>query len=150
MYDADVVLRFGRYSMQGDSGLYFSVNNPKWKSLKHGQEYLIDLQFGDNDPWSLNAMGVVEDDDVTRSLLVSSSDEKFLEEFETSDTVKVAYDDKEIADLSLKGVAKAVSEMNACQKKTDEVLKKLNPKTEEADPFAKKSPAGAADRPLEL
>ncbi|MEJ8309769.1 hypothetical protein [Agrobacterium larrymoorei] len=150
VYDADVVLRFGRYSKQGNSGLYFSVNNPKWKSLKHGKEYLIDLQFGDNDPWSASAMGVVEDDDVTRSLLVSGADEKFLEEFETSDTAKVYYDDKEIINLSLKGVTEAVREMNACQKKTDEVLKKLNPKTEEAEPFAKKSPVGVVDRPREL
>ena len=150
VYDAGVVLRFGRYSKQSDSGLYFSVNNPKWKSLKDEQEYPIDLQFGDNDPWSGNATGVVEDDDITRSLVVSSGDEKFLEEFETSDTVKVSYDDKEIANLSLNGVIKAVNEMNACQKKTDEILKKLEPKPEEADPFAKKSPVGAPDRPLEL
>ncbi|MDQ1186995.1 hypothetical protein [Agrobacterium larrymoorei] len=150
VYDASVVLRFGRYRRQGDSGLYMSVNNPKWKSLKNEQEYPVDVQFGDNDTWSGNALAVVEDDNITRSLVVSGADEKFLEEFETSDTAKVYYDDKEIANLSLKGVAKAVSEMNACQKKTDEVLKKLNPKPEEADPFAKKSPVGAADRPLEL
>lgn len=150
IYNAGVFIRLGRFTNERGSGVYLSLNNPKWKSLEDEKDYPVSVQFGDNDRWDAKARALVKDNDVTRTLTISTDDENFLEEFKTSDTTKLFYEGKEIANLSLNGATKAVREMNACQKKTDEVLSKLKPKLEDVDPFAKKPSLKASDDPFKL
>jgi len=150
IYNAGVFIRLGRFHNETGSGIYLSFNNPKWKSLEDEKEYPVSVQFGNHELWDAKASALVKDNDVTRALTISTGDESFLEEFKTSDTTKLFYEGKEIANLSLDGAPKAVSEMNACQKKTDEVLNKLKSKAEDIDPFAKDPSVKASDDPFKL
>lgn len=136
IYGEGVVMRFGRFRQKDGSGLYLSVNNPRWKSLKDDERYALEVQLGDHGIWKTNAWATVEDD-FQRRLLIATDNEMFLEHFQTSDTATISYEGRQIANLSLTGVAKAVTEMNACQQKTDEILNAREPKSREADPFAR-------------
>ncbi|WP_313592610.1 hypothetical protein [Agrobacterium cavarae] len=149
IYGEGVVMRFGRFRQKDGSGLYLSVNNPRWKSLKDDERYALEVQLGDYGIWKTNASATVEDD-FNRSLLIATDNEMFLEHFQTSDTATLFYDGRQIANLSLRGVAKAIAEMNACQKKTDEILKARKPKSQKADPFAKDPSVEPSDDPQKL
>jgi hypothetical protein len=135
-FDTGHVLVFGRYFKPGKPGFFISVQNEKWKSLVHNKVYSISFGFGEKEIWEAESGAYVQGS--TRRLTMKTVTRDFFDEFKSSKTVKMFYEGKEIAQLSLSGVQKAVEQMDACQQTTDELLKISRTEPDTSDPFAKK------------
>lgn len=146
VFDTGHLLIVGRYFKPGKPGFFLSIQNEKWKSLVHGQLYSVSVQFGENDLWDAKTAAFKEGG--VHKLIITSDDTDFLEQFKSSNIVKMFYEDKEIARLSLSGVEKAVDQMDACQKTTDEILKTSRTEPDTSDPFAKNPSKQASDDPF--
>lgn len=122
-----------------EQNMQFIVANVAWQSLVTGQEYDLELVFGEDSPWSGIAQGHVWNG-ILPSLVLSVPFEdqqasKFIQEFGDQGSVRVSYDGNEIANLTLAGTNDAIASMMACQQAMSEAgaFKETN-----ADPFAPK------------
>lgn len=111
--------------------LYLLLADIDWNSIADSQSYEIDLQMGNKPVWSAAAVGGRMGDVPT--LLVTSTDSAFMEEFASQSSIKVWYKNKEIMHLSLKGSMAALNEVLRCQ---DAVNAALTAGGDGSDPFA--------------
>ncbi|MDQ1186998.1 MULTISPECIES: hypothetical protein [Agrobacterium] len=139
-------LMFWRYFKKGKPGFFLSVGNEKWKSLVHKKVYSVNFEFDEGINWDVETTAYVQG--TNRRLMMKSSLQDFLDGFKSSKAVKMFYEKKEIAHLSLSGVEEAIEEMDACQKTTDEFFKISRTKPDTSDPFARKSSTQASDDPF--
>lgn len=145
-FDTGHELMFWRYFKKGKPGFFLSVGNEKWKSLVHKKVYSVNFEFDEGINWDVETTAYVQGS--TRRLMMKSNLQDFLDGFKSSKTVKMFYEKKEIAQLSLSGVEKAVDQMDACQKTTDEILKTSRTEPDTSDPFAKNPSKQASDDPF--
>ncbi|MEO0943449.1 MAG: hypothetical protein AAFY06_01215 [Pseudomonadota bacterium] len=115
----------------------FIVANVAWESLETGQEYGLEVIFGEDSPWSGMAQGHIWQG-ILPSLVLSVPFEdqqasKFMEEFSDRGSVRISYEGNEIANLALSGTGEAVASMMACQQAMAEASAF---KDSNADPFA--------------
>jgi len=111
--------------------IYLLLADMDWTSISSDQSYDIDLQMGNREGWSASATGGRMGDVPT--LMVTSTDSAFMEEFASQSSIKVWYKDAEIMHLSLKGSMAALNEVLRCQ---DAVNAALSAGGDGSDPFA--------------
>ena len=116
-FDNEMLLRFQFNTTQ--KNVQFIVANAQWDSLENGQEYDLEVAFGDQPPWTGLAKGH-RWNDLLPSLILSVPVEdrkasSFMREFTATDTVKISHAGTEIAHLALTGAGEAVDSMLACQ-----------------------------------
>ncbi len=145
-FDTGHEMMFWRYFKKGKPGFFLSVGNEKWKSLVHKKVYSVNFEFDGGINWDVGTTAYVQGS--TRKLMMKSSLQDFVDGFKSSKTVKMFYEDKEIAQLPLSGVEKVIEEMDACQKTTDEFFKISRTEPDTSDPFARKSSTQASDDPF--
>lgn len=117
-YEGGSILR-AQFDMN-DGTFDFFIGNSDWRSIEYGKSYDTSLQFGSRKPWKGEAEGYWFGSE-TPALLFSLSfgDEgsavTFIEEFMETTSLRVRYEGKQIANLSLKGTYAAMQEMFSCQ-----------------------------------
>jgi len=110
-FEDNILFRIG-FNRKNDTG-YLIVYDNDWRSIELGKEYKIAIRFDNEDPWEApmygrNVNGVV-------MLVTTFSDPDFLTQFMQKHTIKMFYDNSEIARLSLEGSYAAGEEMFECQ-----------------------------------
>lgn len=135
-FETGAVVRFQFNVERGN--VQFIVGDIRWSSLEAGESYDMEVTFGDRDPWSGEGVGH-RWSDILPSLVLSVPAEDdlarhFIDEFAETSAVRVAYDGREIANLSLKGADVAIAEMFVCQREMAAAV--LD------DPFAGQQPQG--------
>lgn len=128
------LVRFGFNRSVGNA--YVIVGNMQWKSLQAGRQYRLMMQFDDHSPWTVSARGLTMG--TTVFLSADLTDVRFFREFSRSHSFDIYYQDRRIAQISLRGSAAAVNEMITCQQQVEQVRPR-SPGTP-ADPFAQQSP----------
>lgn len=136
-FDSGAVVRFQFNARQ--QNVQFIIGDLRWASLEAGETYDMEVTFGNRDPWSGEAVGH-RWSDILPSLVLSVPTENqraahFIQEFAGTSGIRVAYDGREIANLSLKGADDAIAEMLACQRV-------MAASSEPADPFEASPPQG--------
>lgn len=129
IFDGEASARIGFDLTAGN--IYLLLADMDWTSIAADQSYDIDLQMGNQQGWSASATGGRMGDVPT--LMVTSTDSAFMEEFASQSSIKVWYKDNEIMHLSLKGSMAALNEMLKCQ---DAVNAALSSGGNSSDPFA--------------
>jgi len=116
-YEGGTVLRMQFNPEVGN--VQFIIGNQRWRSLEAEKIYPMTVQFGNLEPWSGNGTGFWWGEDLPALVLNVSFEndaaDLFIEEFMRMTGVTVAYDDREIAKLSLRGTYAAMQEVMACQ-----------------------------------
>ena len=129
IFDGEASARIGFDLTAGN--IYLLLADMDWTSIAADQSYDIDLQMGNRQGWSASATGGRMGDVPT--LMVTSTDSAFMEEFASQSSIKVWYKDNEIMHLSLKGSMAALNEVVKCQ---DAVNAALSSGGNSSDPFA--------------
>lgn len=111
IFDGEASARIGFDLTAGN--IYLLLADMDWTSIAADQSYAIDLQMGSQPEWSASATGGRMGDVPT--LMVTSTDSAFMEEFASQSSIKVWYKSNEIMHLSLKGSMAALNEMLKCQ-----------------------------------
>lgn len=139
-FEDDLFLRFQFNAAQ--QNVQFIVANIQWDSLESGEDYDMEVAFGDLDAWSGMAQGH-RWNDILPSLVLSVpiADQQashFMKEFTATDSVRISHDGTQIASLALAGAGEAVQSMMDCQaamSKANDAQKSGNdPFAPEADP----------------
>ncbi len=136
-FEDDLFLRFQFNATQ--QNVQFIVASIRWDSLKNGEDYDLEVAFGEQEAWAGTAKGY-RWNDILPSLVLSVPIEDqqashFLREFTAMGTVSVVHDGSEIANLALAGAAEAVASMMDCQAAMTQANEA---RTSSADPFAPK------------
>jgi len=113
------------------ANIYLLLADMDWTSIAADKSYDIELQMGNRQGWTASATGGRMGDVPT--LMVSSTDSAFMEEFASQSSIKVWYKKNEIMHLSLKGSMAALNEVLKCQ---DAVNAALSSGGSGSDPFA--------------
>lgn len=129
MFDGAASARIGFDMTAGN--IYLLLADLDWNSIAADQSYDIDLQMGNRQGWTASATGGRMGEVPT--LMVTSSDSSFMEEFASQSSIKVWYKDSQIMNLSLKGSMAALNEVLRCQ---DAVNAALAAGGSGSDPFA--------------
>jgi len=147
-YEDGTVLRLGFEFSETDRLLYFSLGNPKWKSLEDGKEYPVRIQFDSETPWDAKASAVQVD--AFAHLKVNTRNADFVTEFSKKLGLRAFYAGKQIVALRLRGSSKAIDEMLACQQATDKLANAQKPSPKNEDPFTTTPSVKTSDDPFEL
>jgi len=129
IFDGEASARIGFDLTAGN--IYLLLADMDWTSISSDQSYDISLQMGNREGWNAAATGGRMGDVPT--LMVTSTDSSFMEEFASQSSIKVWYKDNEIMHLSLKGSMAALNEVLKCQ---DAVNAALSAGGSGSDPFA--------------
>lgn len=134
-FEDELLLRFQFNAVQ--QNVQFIVANVNWESLQSGQDYDMEVAFGNRDSWSSTAKGY-RWNDILPSLVMSvpvanQQASNFMKEFTAVGSVRILHEGSEIANIALAGADEAIASMLDCQAAmaNSQPLKKLN-----ADPFA--------------
>ena len=116
-FDNDMFLRFQFNATQQNVQLI--VASIEWDSLKTGEDYDLEVAFGDLDSWTGTAKGH-RWSDILPSLVLSvpfadKQASHFMREFTATDTISITHDGSEIANLALAGADEAIASMMECQ-----------------------------------
>lgn len=135
-FENELLLRFQFNATQ--QNVQFIVANINWKSLQSGEDYDMEVAFGDRDSWAGTAKGH-RWNDILPSLVMSvpvadQQASNFMKEFTAMGSVRVSYEGNEIANVDLPGAEEAVASMLDCQA----AMANAKPAQKSAtDPFAK-------------
>jgi hypothetical protein len=134
-FEDELLLRFQFNAVQ--QNVQFIVANINWDSLESGQDYDMEVAFGNRDSWAGTAKGH-RWNDILPSLVMSvpvanQQASNFMKEFTAMGSVSISHEGSEIANLALSGADEAVASMLDCQAAmaNSKPLKKLG-----SDPFA--------------
>ena len=113
----DVLLRFQFNVAQ--QNVQFIVASVLWDTLETGEDYDLEVTFGDFDTWFGMAKGH-RWNDVLPSLVLSipvadQQASEFMKEFTAKQSVRISHNGDEIANLRLAGTGEAVASMLDCQ-----------------------------------
>jgi len=136
-FEDDLFLRFQFNATQ--KNVQFIVASVRWDSVQSGEDYDLEVAFGDMDAWSGKATGH-RWNDILPSLVLSVPIEDhqashFMKEFTATESVRISYDGSEIAHLALSGADEAISSMLECQANMSKAKESRDTGT---DPFAAK------------
>jgi len=114
----------------------FEIISQNWKSLVDDEEYVLDIEF-DQDLWTLPTIARIMEAENKKyfGLYASSKSSKmkeFVGDFQKSNSIKISFENNEVAHLNLKDTFRAVEELKAC-------AKRRNTQTKINDPFANKT-----------
>lgn len=135
-FENELLLRFQFNATQ--QNVQFIVANINWESLQAGEDYDMEVAFGDRDSWAGTAKGH-RWNDILPSLVMSvpvadQQASNFMKEFTAMGSVRVSYEGSEIANVALPGAGEAVASMLDCQA----AMANAKPIQKSAtDPFAK-------------
>ncbi|MGC6522022.1 MAG: hypothetical protein ACON33_04590 [Candidatus Micropelagos thuwalensis] len=115
---------------------YFEIISQNWKSLVDDEEYVLDVEF-DQGEWTLDTTArIIVDENIKYFGLYArdnrSGIKEFVRDFQKSNSVKISFENNEVAHLNLKDTFRAVEELKAC-------AKRQNTQTKINDPFANKT-----------
>ncbi|WDZ78322.1 hypothetical protein PWG15_07510 [Ensifer adhaerens] len=150
IFERGVILCLGLYPRGSDSPLYMSFASDDWKSLEVGKEYDRTFRFDKSDPWS--AAATAAGDESGKFLFVNVTDPEFLTGFVRKRALAIAFDERVVANLSLRGTGPAAEELMKCQRAVDEIIADEDRKSKEkkADPFNAPSEKRSARDPFSL
>jgi hypothetical protein len=111
IFDGDASSRIG-FDLQAGN-IYLLLADLDWSSIAADQSYDIELQMGNQPSWTASASGGRMGDVPT--LMLTSTDSAFMEEFAAENSIKVWYKKNEIMHLSLQGSKAAMNELLRCQ-----------------------------------
>ncbi len=137
-FDNDVFLRFQFNATK--QNVQFIVANIHWNSLQNGQDYNMEVAFGDLKAWTGMAKGY-RWNDILPSLVLSVpiADQQashFMKEFTAMGSVRISHEGSEIAELALAGTEEAIASMMSCQAS---MTKSNQTRNSELDPFVKEA-----------
>jgi hypothetical protein len=132
-FDGNAVVRLGVDPGQGQ--FYILVGDTDWNSIVADQSYDVTLQFGSRPVWTAASLGGRMGEVPT--LMITSSEAAFVEEFAGQSNLRLVYSGQEIANLSLHGTRRAVNELLNCQEARD----RPTGVAPNADPFASSAPS---------
>ena len=135
-FEGNAVARIG--FDPGSKGFYLLVGDTDWASMEDGAEYDVALQMGSRPEWTAIAVGARLSD--IPALLVVFDDANFIAEFAAQRYVALRLKGQEIANLSLKGSARAIDAMISCQEAVNAGIAGSGPAS---DPFATTSPSAS-------
>jgi hypothetical protein len=111
-----------------------------WTSIRNGEEYPIEVRFGNESPWTMDMDGVVMNGHPGLNIMIdAASDEAalFIEEFQGTEMMEWRFGDASLGRYALTGSRPAFDEVIACQRSY------LDAASSPSDPFA--STTGKAD-----
>lgn len=111
IFDGDASARIG-FDLQAGN-IYLLLADMDWTSIAADQSYDIEVQMGERQGWTASATGGRMGDVPT--LIVTSTDAEFMEEFASQNSIRVRYKQNEIMHLSLQGSKAALNEVLKCQ-----------------------------------
>jgi len=116
-FEDNVLLRFQFNVAQ--QNVQFIVASVLWDSLETGEDYDLEVTFGDYDTWFGMAKGH-RWNDILPSLVLSvpvadRQASEFMKEFTAKNSVRISHNGDEIANLNLAGTHDAVASMLDCQ-----------------------------------
>ncbi|SDA55222.1 hypothetical protein SAMN03159448_01380 [Sinorhizobium sp. NFACC03] len=150
IFEGGIRLRLGFYPKGSESPLYMSFASDDWKSLEVGKDYDLTFRFDKSDPWS--AAATAAGDESGKFLFVNATDAEFLTGFVRKRTLAIAFDDRVVANLSLRGTGPAAEELLKCQRAVDEIIADEGRKSKEkkSDPFNAPNEKRSARDPFSL
>ena len=125
---------------------YVAFSNAKWRSIQSRKEYQVSMQLDSAAPWRGVASGWIIGTD--KAILINVDKPSLFKEFVRSDHVRLTFRDKEIANLSLNGSGRAITELMNCQAANVDGKPLVAPAPE--DPFAIQEATPKSDDPFEL
>jgi hypothetical protein len=123
----DTAVRVG-VNRQSGGQYYVMLANPDWRSLKVGEKYDLQFQFGSNSPWTGPTTAKAMGNSV--ALMVDFTDSTFWTEFSNSGELDVTRNGKPVTKVDLTGSKAAFDELVKCQQSEDAQARSR-------DPFAK-------------
>lgn len=150
VFEGGVSLRLGFYPKGSDAPLYMSFASDDWKSLEVGKDYDLTFRFDKNDPWS--AAATAAGDESGKFLFVNITDAEFLSGFVRKRSLAIAFEERLVAHLSLRGTGAAAEELMKCQKAVDQIIADEGRKSKEkkSDPFDAPSEKRSSRDPFSL
>lgn len=113
-----------------------------WTSIEDGKDYPIEVQFGNESPWTMNMNGVVMDGYPGLNIMIdAASDEAslFVDEFQRKTSMEWRYGTVTLGRYTLRGSRRAFDEVIACQRSYLDAMSPNDPfaaSGRKADPFA--------------
>lgn len=120
-FEGDVILKFGFDAYNGKLDLL--VGSRRWASIEPGKLYDISIQFGRRRPWHASASGGLMSDG-SMVLHSMTDDPKLVQEFMKARTMKVHYQGRSIAHMSLDGSFAAFGAVMECQAQVQRELER--------------------------
>ncbi|MEO1537782.1 MAG: hypothetical protein AAFR73_08615 [Pseudomonadota bacterium] len=116
-FEDDLFLRFQFNATQ--KNIQFIVASVRWDTLKSGEDYDVEVEFGSMEAWSGTAKGH-RWNEILPSLVLSvpvadQQASNFMQEFTATESVRISHDGSEIAHLALSGADEAIASMLDCQ-----------------------------------
>lgn len=108
-----VVLRIG-FDVRDRLLSYLMIGHPNWKSLSPGKKYKMNVQFGEETPWTVEMTGRLIGKQPM--LFMTFSNANFWTEFRRSKTVKLEYVNRTVGYLKLEGSNLGFEKLVECQK----------------------------------
>ena len=111
--------RLELFSAETDAFLV-TLQNPNWRSITHQRMYDIEVEFDEEGPWKLRAMGWVDSGErdpaiaFTRSAISANGGDLFVKEFAAARSMRISIGSRRIDRLSLAGSLKAVAAFLNC------------------------------------
>ncbi|WEX76167.1 hypothetical protein PYH37_004446 [Sinorhizobium numidicum] len=154
-YEGGVTLRLGFHPKGSEFPFYMMFGNDDWKSIEIGKDYDLSFQFDRSEPWTASAR--VAGDESGKFLFINLAEPDFLSGFVRKRGLKITFEDRVVANLSLRDSGRAAEEMLNCQKAVDKLIaeedEKRDPfggKAEETDPFTATGGRGSSKDPFSL
>jgi hypothetical protein len=142
-YEQGTILRLGIAPKTGD--VYILLADAAWKSLEVQKDYDLEIQFDSERPWKAPSRAIKLGS--ATFLMVKTNDLKagvnFLEEFARKQGMRVRYQTKQVANLSLRSSAVAIVEMLDCHASMQE--RRAPSSNSDQDPFSGSSSRKESD-----
>lgn len=127
-----VGLRLGFNAKGAPSPVHILIASADWASIEAQKDYDVSLQLDNNAFWNATAIGT--ELGAVKGLWVNTDQVQFLTEFVKKRYLKVYFNQKLIASMSLQGSGAATTELANCQKAVDAVGASAAPPPK--DPFS--------------
>lgn len=136
-YGDGTTLWFGFNGARGSS--YLALTNPNWRSLDIGGQYELQMIAG-RQKWRGTFIGFERGD--ARGLYQSGLKERFVADLSDSGSIKLIFQGRQIAILSLVGSTEAFDAVIDCQKDVTTVAAKSEPDPDKSKPEPGKTSTG--------
>lgn len=134
LFEEDTAFFIGFDNTGGILALDVTLLDQRWESIQDDKEYSINLNFGDETPWTLEMSGIQVDGYPGLNIMIDiESDEAdlFIKEFQRETRMVWKFKGSELGRYTLRGSSRAFDEVIACQRSYLDALGSQN-----SDPFA--------------
>ena len=118
-YDSGTGLSVGLSNLDSNIMLIVYLSNQKWISLEIEKLYIVEVEFGDETPWTIEMDGIIIDSFRGLRFKVDANSEisgGFMDEFMREAGVKWTFQGRQLAALNLTDSRAAFDEVVACAK----------------------------------